>query len=167
MFPLVLHVILRVRKTPLKIKDIRYILESWKATTTATATKTTLEKWNSAAANFFGAYSILFNSSNVGNFSWSWILKDCIEVQEKKKEVVVLCSLPPQNVKLGRHSDGKEMYQKSDTCAKLLFCHFLPFSLTSPSSSVTYKLLCFTQKCTEGPKHVGAQHPFVCSFVYI
>ena len=62
--------------------------------------------------------------------------KDCIEVQEKKKEVVVLCSLPPQKVKLGRHRDGKEMYQKSDACAKLLLCHFLPFSLTSPSWSL-------------------------------
>ena len=44
-------------------------------------------------------YSISFNSSNVGNFCfWSWIVKDCIEVQEKKKKVVVLCSSPPQNV---------------------------------------------------------------------
>ena len=62
--------------------------------------------------------------------------KDCIEVQEKKKEVVVLCSLPRQNVKLGRHSDGNKTYKKSDACAKLLFCHFLQFSLTSPSSSL-------------------------------
>ena len=38
--------------------------------------------------------------------------KDCIEVLEKEKEVVVLCSLPPQNVKLGQHSDGNEMYKK-------------------------------------------------------
>ena len=29
------------------------------------------------------------------------ILKDCIKVQEKKKKVIVLCSCPPQNVKLG------------------------------------------------------------------
>ena len=29
------------------------------------------------------------------------ILKDCIKVQEKKKKVIVLCSRPPQNVKLG------------------------------------------------------------------
>ena len=38
-------------------------------------------------------------SSNVSEFFWSWILKDYIEVQTKKKEVVVLCSRPPQNVK--------------------------------------------------------------------
>ena len=35
------------------------------------------------------------------HFFWSWILKDCIEVQLKKSKVVVLCSRPPQNVKLG------------------------------------------------------------------
>ena len=29
------------------------------------------------------------------------ILKDCIKVQEKKKKVIVLCSRPSQNVKLG------------------------------------------------------------------
>ena len=38
-------------------------------------------------------------SSNVREFFWSWILQDCIEVQTKKKEVVVLCSRPPQTVK--------------------------------------------------------------------
>ena len=44
--------------------------------------------------------SISFSSSNVGNFFfWSWIVEDCIKVQEKKKKVVVHCSRPPQNVK--------------------------------------------------------------------
>ena len=37
----------------------------------------------------YRAYSISFNLLNVGNFPWSWILKDCIEVQEKEKKVVV------------------------------------------------------------------------------
>ena len=35
---------------------------------------------------------------------WQFVLelkfKDCIEVQEKKKKVIILCSRPPQNVKL-------------------------------------------------------------------
>ena len=40
------------------------------------------------------------------------------EVQEKKREVVVLCSRPPQNLNLGiftsqSYSDGKEMYKKA------------------------------------------------------
>ena len=45
-------------------------------------------------------YSISFSSSDVGEFFWSWILKGCIKVQEKKKKVIVLCSRPPQKVKL-------------------------------------------------------------------
>ena len=44
-------------------------------------------------------FHLMFNSSSVGNFFWS--LKDCIKVQEKNKKVVVLCSCPLQNVKLG------------------------------------------------------------------
>ena len=39
----------------------------------------------------YRAYSIL---SNIGNFFWSWVLEDCIKVQEKKRKVVVLCSRP-------------------------------------------------------------------------
>ena len=49
----------------------------------------------------YRAYSISFSSSNVGNFLWSWILKDCMKVQERKNKVVFLCSRSPQNVKLG------------------------------------------------------------------
>ena len=44
-------------------------------------------------------------------------LKDCIKVQGKKKKVVVLCSRPRQDVKLGIFTslscnDGKEMSKK-------------------------------------------------------
>ena len=35
----------------------------------------------------YRAYSILFSSSNIGNFFWSLILKDCIKVQEKKNSL--------------------------------------------------------------------------------
>ena len=34
------------------------------------------------------AYSISFNSSNVGKRFWSWILKDCIKVQEKNRKLL-------------------------------------------------------------------------------
>ena len=56
---------------------------------------------NSRCLKLYRTYSISFNSSNVGKFFWSWILKDCIKVQKLKKKVVVLCSRPWQNVKLG------------------------------------------------------------------
>ena len=63
--------------------------------TTATATKTSLEKRIQTASNFIALAPI------VGKFCRSLILKDCIKVQEKKKKVVVLCSPPGQNLKLG------------------------------------------------------------------
>ena len=44
---------------------------------------------NLCCLKHYSTYSILFNSSNVGNFFCSWILKHCIKVQEKKKKVVV------------------------------------------------------------------------------
>ena len=40
-------------------------------------------------------------SSNVGDFSWSWILKGFIHVQIEKGKIVVLCPRPPSNVALG------------------------------------------------------------------
>ena len=55
----------------------------------------------------------------LANLFCVFIVKDCIEVQEKKKKVVVLCSRSPQNVDLGRIftsqscSDGKKMYKKA------------------------------------------------------
>ena len=45
--------------------------------------------------------TLIANSSNVGEFFWSLVPRDCIEFQEKKKKVVVLCSRPSRNVKLG------------------------------------------------------------------
>ena len=41
---------------------------------------------NSRCLKLYRGYSISFYSSNVGELFWSWILKDCIKVQEKKKE---------------------------------------------------------------------------------
>ena len=54
--------------------------------------------------------------------------KDCIKVQEKKSEkVVVFCSRPRRNVKLGSFTlsscnDSREMYKKRDARAKLFAC---------------------------------------------
>ena len=35
------------------------------------------------------------NMSNAGDFSWSWILKDFIQVQKEEEKFVVVCSRPP------------------------------------------------------------------------
>ena len=41
---------------------------------------------NLRCLKLYRAYSISFNYSNVGKVFWSWILKNCIKVQEKKVE---------------------------------------------------------------------------------
>ena len=46
------------------------------------------------------AYSILFNSSNVDNFFLEWNSNTLpVEVQEKKKKVIVLRSRPPREIR--------------------------------------------------------------------
>ena len=90
------------------------------------------------------AYSISFHSSNVTIFFFGgggcWILKDCIQVQEKKKKVVVECSHPRRNVTPCSRATGttaKKCRKKRD-CARawlLFFLYtviaFLPSSLPS------------------------------------
>ena len=36
-----------------------------------------------------------FNTSYAGDFSWSWILKDFIQVQKEEGKFVVVCPRPP------------------------------------------------------------------------
>ena len=92
----------------------------------------------------YRAYSLSFNSSKLGNFFWSWILKDCIEVQKKKKKVVtlpvhVLHDVKMPNFTFCNRAVTGECTKKRDARAELLFFQskliaFLPFSLTSQSS---------------------------------
>ena len=73
-----------------------------KATTTGRATKTALKKWIHAASNFIVLIPFRLIRQMLENvFGGVRILKDCMKVQEKKKKVVVLCSSPQQNMKLG------------------------------------------------------------------
>ena len=55
---------------------------------------------NSRCFKLYRAFSISFNSANTGEIFSSWILKDCIKVQGKKRKIAVLSSRPPQNLKL-------------------------------------------------------------------
>ena len=61
------------------------------------------EKVKSRGLKLNRAYSISFDSSIVGKFFWSLILRDCIKEPEKKRELVFLCSRPRQIVKLGTY----------------------------------------------------------------
>ena len=63
-------------------------------------------------------YKQLILWSNVGELSWSWILKNNIQVQKEKENFVMAFLHPPLNGKLGIFmsllcSDGKEIYKKS------------------------------------------------------
>ena len=90
-------------------------------TTTATATKTSLKKWIRAASNFIALIpSISFNSPKVGKVFWSWILEDCIKVQEKKKKVLPCVPVLDKtwNYRL------RNVQKKCDAHAKLLFCKY-------------------------------------------
>ena len=86
---------------------------------------------NSRCFKLYRAYSILFNSSNVAKFLWSRILKDCIKVQEDKKEND--CFVFPSSTKREIRHFCVVVVQRR---ANLLFCQsgpvaFLPFLLPS------------------------------------
>ena len=51
------------------------------------------KKLNLSHFKCYRVYLELLNLSNVGDFSWSWILKDFIQDQKEKGEFVVVCSL--------------------------------------------------------------------------
>ena len=110
-----------------------------------TAAKTSHKNWIcSHCPKLYRAYSISFNSSDVGKCFWSWILKDCIEVQEKKKKVAVLCSRSRTKREI-RHFQfvvvqGRQrnlqisvLHVQSCCFAKSKPIAFLLFSLPSPS----------------------------------
>ena len=92
----------------------------------------------------YRAYSISFTSSNVGKCFWSWILKDCIKVQEKKRKflsfVPVLDKTWIQALsRCSRAMTAKKCTKKACcTCKVVVFLikpiAFLPFSLPSASS---------------------------------
>ena len=62
------------------------------------ATKTSLKKWIRTDSNFTALIPSRSIRKMLANFFWSWVLTDCIKVQEKKKKIAVLCSCPRQNV---------------------------------------------------------------------
>ena len=56
-------------------------------------------KVNSRCFKLYRSYSISFNSSDVGEFYFNSIVKDCIKVQKKKKEVVVFTLCTKREIK--------------------------------------------------------------------
>ena len=52
------------------------------------------KKMNLRLFKLYRVYLEPFNSSNVGDFSWSWVLKGFIYVQIEKGKFVVVCPPP-------------------------------------------------------------------------
>ena len=90
----------------------------------------------------YGAYSLSFNSSKLGNFFWSWILRLNWSSETRRKSlpcVHVLHKTWNKAFSRGSRAVTGEYTKKRDARAKLLFCQskliaFLPFSLTSQLS---------------------------------
>ena len=109
------------------------------------------EKVKSRGLKLNRAYSISFDSSIVGKFFWSLILKDCIKEPEKKRKLVLLCSRSRQIVKLGtymfvvvqqrlRNVQKRVVHVQSCYLPKKLIA-FLLFSLPSPLSMLKVPIL--------------------------
>ena len=109
--------------------------------------KTSLTKVNSRCFKLYRAYSISFSSSNLGIFFfWSWILKYCSKVQEKKKKVVAFVHVLHKtwNWAFSRRSRAvmaEKCFKKRDARCDASCCFanlnlflFFPFSFTSPLS---------------------------------
>ena len=64
------------------------------------------------------------------NLFWSWVLKDCIKVQEEKKKVVVLCSwCPRQNVNLGTFTLQRRQRNVQKSVMHVQTCYFANLNL--------------------------------------
>ena len=112
----------KFRKRKWKSSSCVHVLhDTWnlafsRGTRAVTAKKCT--KKRDAELLFYQSKQIAFLLFSLTSPLCSGILKDCIEVQEKKMKVFVLCPRPPRHVKFGIFtsyscSDGKEMYKKA------------------------------------------------------
>ena len=104
----------------------------------ATATEMWLQKWF-CVVSIFIANNVLW--SNVGELSWSWILKNNISRFRKRRKfrhgifMSLLCS------------DGKEMYKKVCCTCNVFFWFIEPIDVVmffSPSPSSNLKTLCIS-----------------------
>ena len=84
-------------------------------------------KVNSHRFKLYRAYSILFTSSNVGKCFWSWILKDCIKVQEKKRKLLSCVPLLDKTwiqafSRCSRETTAKKCTKKGWCTCKVVIC---------------------------------------------
>ena len=89
-------------------------------------------------------YSISFTSANLGKCFWSWILKDCIKVQGKKRKLLSCVPVLDKTwiqafSRCSRATTAKKCTKKAWCTCKVVVLlikpiAFLPFSLPSASS---------------------------------
>ena len=86
-------------------------------------------KGNSRCLKRYRAYSISFNSSNVGKCFWSWILKDCIKVLEKERKLLSCVPVLDKkseirhfHVVVMQRQQNMTVQKGRDALAKLLLC---------------------------------------------
>ena len=99
---------------------------------------------NSHRFKLHRAYSISFTSSNAGKRFWSWILKDCIKVQEKKRKLLSCVPVLDKTwiqalSRCSRATTAKKCTKKAWCTCKVVVLlikpiAFLRFSLPSASS---------------------------------
>ena len=106
----------------------------------------------------YRAYSISFNSSNVGNFFWRWILTDCIDVQKVHSYLRLVVD---QSFHAG----------KSESLGLGLFCQskppiaFMPLSLKSPSSLLPNPATATATRTSQEQYRKSSIKPLGCIFI--
>ena len=122
------------------------------------ASENVAEKMNLRPFKLFCVSLNPFNLSNIGEFSWSWILKDLNQVPKEKGKFVVVCSCPRS-----RAMNVKEMYCKAwCTCrAVALLIKLIAFwrcrrcaCLSSPIREMQRKVM-FIAKETKASSHTN------------
>ena len=84
--------------------------------------KTSLEKMNLHSFKLYRAFLDPLNWSNMGDFSWISILKDCSRVQkENEKLFAIKRSIRKFHIVVVQWT-SKKCTKKSDARAELLFC---------------------------------------------
>ena len=126
--------------------------------------KTSRKKWIGTVSKLHSSYSISFDLLDIDEMFWSWILKNCILVEKKEKEIVLLFTSSMKHeirkfhiavVRQWQRNVHKSLLLMQSCCFAnlnlLLFCHScccsLSFPLYSyrnnfPSSALSIFFLC-------------------------
>ena len=136
----------------------------------ATAAKTSLAKWNSQFFNLYRDYSNSPPLSNASELFWSWIPKNHIQVQSRRKRenFLVVCSRLPKmwNLVISRRSRTATTKKCAKECAaraELLFYIKFSYGPFTACHSRGTKPPCWDAKVALGQDQPKAYIIFVCT----